>query len=379
MSAVTKRDSLFGEPVLWSGRPKAIVVPGLYRGAALVCGVTSAITTTSAIVVATALAAPPGGLLAFAAWMAMLTVAFAFGPKWWLSELEFVVTDRHIIVRRGKFRRFIDRHAVSFARIRWHKKRPGIGDLELVRAVPTGALRRRLTIQMHGLVAPDRVWAIIRGVTPTAPAGDGHRLLAQRLDEGERVLWSAHPDAHWRAWMPSTPRAFGSIGIALGLVAAAVVTARHAVHALRTVVSAGLDPETPTFVALAASLSLAIVLLAAGAAAILYDVIVRPARLLSATRYLITDRRVLIQQGDEELHLDRSHIVDVIDAPSRGSMRDVFLVLDGPHARALAAGGAFGEAPEKGLQPVLRQVEDVEGVRQILLSPGEPPLAPATP
>lgn len=366
MSPAGKRDSLFGEPVLWSGRPKAIIVPGLYRGAAVVCGVTSAIATTSAIVVATALKAPPGALLAFAAWMATLAIALSAGPKWWLSGLEFVVTDRHIIVRRGKFRRFIDRRAVSFARIRWHKKQPGIGDLELVRAVPTGAMRRRLTILMHGLVAPDRVWAIIRDVKPAAPAGDGQRLLAQRLDEGERVLWSAHPEPTWRAWIPTGARAVGSIAIAVALGVAAVFTGGHAVHALRLVASAGMDPETPTFLALAASLSLAIVLLAAGAGAILYDVIVRPARQLATTRYLITDRRVLIQQGDEELHLDRSHIVDVIDAPSRWGLRDVFLVLDGPHARALAAGGAFGEAPQQGLQPVLRRMEDVDAIRRVL-------------
>jgi tetratricopeptide (TPR) repeat protein len=245
MTSSAKRDSLFGEQVLWSGQPKAIIVPWLYRGGAVVCGVTSAIATTSAVVVATALQAPPGGLLAFAAWMATLAFALGFGPKWWLSSLEFIVTDKHIIVRRGKYRRFIDRHAVSFARVRWHKKQPGIGDLELVRAVPTGALRRRLTIVMHGLVAPDRVWAIIRGVTPTAPAGDGHRLLAQRLDEGERVLWSAHPETTWRSWVPADARTVGSIGIAMVLAAAAISTGRHAVHALRTVASAGLDPETP--------------------------------------------------------------------------------------------------------------------------------------
>lgn len=379
MTSSAKRDSLFGEQVLWSGQPKAIIVPWLYRGGAVVCGVTSAIATTSAVVVATALQAPPGGLLAFAAWMATLAFALGFGPKWWLSSLEFIVTDKHIIVRRGKYRRFIDRHAVSFARVRWHKKQPGIGDLELVRAVPTGALRRRLTIVLHGLVAPDRVWAIIRGVTPTAPAGDGHRLLAQRLDEGERVLWSAHPETTWRSWVPADARTVGSIGIAMVLAAAAISTGRHAVHALRTVASAGLDPESPAFIALAASLSLAIVLLTGGALGILYTVIVRPARMLGATRYLITDRRVLIQQDNEELHLDRSHIVDMIDAPSMGGMRDVFLVLDGPHARALAAGGAFGEA-QQGLQPVLRRIEDVDAIRSILmvsLRKGQTPIAPS--
>jgi hypothetical protein len=125
-------------------------------------------------------------------------------------------------------------------------------------------------------------------------------------------------------------------------------------------------PESVAFVALVAAFSLTIVLLLVGGAALLYASVVRPARLEARTRYLITDRRVLIQRGDEELHLDRSRIVDVIDAPVAGGVRDVFLVLDGPRARAVAASGAFGEAAGVGLQPVLRRVADAESVRRIL-------------
>ena len=62
-----------------------------------------------------------------------------------------------------------------------------------MRAVPTGALRRTLTLTLHDVEAPDRLWAIIRGVEPSAPLGSGERPLAQRLDEGERVLWSGAP------------------------------------------------------------------------------------------------------------------------------------------------------------------------------------------
>jgi hypothetical protein len=99
---------------------------------------------------------------------------------------------------------------------------------------------------------------------------------------------------------------------------------------------------------------------------LLYAVVVRPARLAAQTRYLITDRRVLIQRGNEELHLDRSRIVDVIDAPAEGGVHDVFLVLDGPRARAVAASGAFGEAGAHGLQPVLQRVADADAVQRIL-------------
>lgn len=362
-----ERDSLFNEPVIWTGRPKVVVTPPLYRAAAAVCGVTSAITTASAIVVATALGARPIQLFLFAAWMATLAVAAGMLPRWWLAELEYVLTDRTIVLRRGRFRRSIERRSISYARIHWSPRHPGVGDLELVRAVPTGALRRRLSITLCGVIAPDRVWAILRGVTPSAPAGDGHRLLAQRLDEGERVLWSAHPDGDWRRWLPRGWRGGVSVAIGLMLLVMAGTTGAQTVRILRLVVAAGVHPESLTFMALVASLSLTQVLLLAAGGAVLYDTIVRPARLDAKTRYLITDRRVLIQRGDEELHLDRAQIVDIIDAPGLGGLRDIFLVIDGPRARALAASGAFGEQPGRGLQPVLHRVADVESVRRILL------------
>ena len=364
-----RRDSLYGEPVLWSGRPKEVSSPALYRVATFVCAATSAIATASAVVMAQVDPTRPGGMLAFAAWMATLALAFGFGPRWWGSQLEFVVTDKHVVIRRGRMRRSIEIRQISYARIHWSPRIPGIGDLELVRAVPTGALRRRLSVMLHGLIAPDRVWAIMRGVPPTAPGGDGHRLLAQRLDEGERVLWSAHPVTTWRRWVPTGARSFGSIAIALLIGGAAGLVASHAAHALRTVVAGGWAPGSKSFVALALSLSLVIVLLASASVGLLYAVVIRPGRLSAQTRYLITDRRVLIQRGDEELHLDRSRIVDVIDAPSdgtEGGARDLFLVLDGPRARAVAASGAFGEAGGQGLQPVLYQVADADAVHGIL-------------
>ncbi len=361
-----ERDSVFGEPVVWSGRPKVVFVPAVYRIGSAVCALASAIATTSAVMVATALGQRTGSLLVFAAWMATLSIGFWYFPKWWRSELEYALTDRHLIVRRGKFRRSIERRSISFARIHWHPKHEGTGDLELVRAVPTGALRRRLSITMTGLVAPDRVWAIIRGVAPATPTG-GNRLLAQRLDDGERVLWSGHPPNTWRKWLPHSRRAFATVLLALMFVALATLTSTHAVHSVRTVTRAGLRPESISFIALAASLSLTIVLLVASAILCVYSAIVQPARLETRTRYLITDRRVLIQRGDEELHLDRSRIVDVIDTPAYGGLRDIFLVLDGPRARAVAASGAFGERPATGLQPVLHRVADADVIRGILM------------
>jgi hypothetical protein len=209
----------------------------------------------------------------------------------------------------------------------------------------------------------------MRGVTPTAPGGDGHRLLAQRLDEGERVLWSAHPVATWRRWVPSSARSAGSIAIALTLGGVAMFIGLHAAHALRLVAEAGLPPGSLSFVVLALSLSMVIVVLVSASLGIFYAVVIRPGRLSAHTRYLVTDRRVLIQRGDVELHLDRSRIVDVIDTPAEAGARDLFLVLDGPKARAVAASGAFGESGGQGLQPVLYSVADAATVQHILQEP----------
>ena len=94
-------------------------------------------------------------------------------------------------------------------------------------------------------------------------------------------------------------------------------------------------------VLLVGAVALGMLLLLAVSAGAGYASLVRPSRLKRRTRYFVTNARVLIRRGNEELALDRSRIAYVIDAPSR-KLHDVFLVLDGPQARALAPSGAFG-------------------------------------
>lgn len=368
------RDSLFGEAIVWAGRPKIVTVPVGYRIAASVMAMVALIALAFAILVATALHAPVGGLILFAGWSSTLAVALRYGPAIWRSEIEYVVTDKHVMWKRGRIRRTIDRGAISYARIHWHPNVPGLGDLELVRAVPTGALRRRLSLLLPGVIAPDRLWAIIRGVPASGGAGDGHRPLAQRLDDGERVLWSARPISSWREWLPGDRRQIMTATIGAIVALAFVRQLKTAIPAARHVLAGGLPTTSPAFIALVMAVALTAVLLACVAVGLGYVALVRPARLVQKTRYLITDRRVLIQRGDEELCLDRQRIVDVIDSPGQRGLHDIFLVLDGPRARALAASGAFGERDiEDGLVPVFHSVADPEEVSQLLRVRGEPP------
>jgi len=369
------RDSFFGDRVVWTGKSKRVLLPPLYFWGAVACAVIAVTMTLSSFVVSSVLHVGVGPMLLFACWMATLGLAFWRLPVWWRSEQEYIITEKHIIIRRGRYRRFMERHEISFARIHWHRSCSNVGDLELVRAVPTGALRRRITLTLPGIAAPDRVWAFVRGVTPAAPAGDGHRLLAQRLDEGERVLWSAHPALHWTRFVPRGARGIFSLVLGLSLVVTAFSIAAHGIRGLGMVLQGGLAPASASFIALVCSVTLSVALLGATAVGVIYGTVVRPARLERLTRYLITNRRVLIQRGQEELHLDRERIVDVIDAPANGGHHDLFLVLDGRRARAFAASGAFGEEDGGGLQPVLKLVGDPEAVQRILKTAPNPAVA----
>jgi hypothetical protein len=210
------------------------------------------------------------------------------------------------------------------------------------------------------------VWAIVRGLVPTTPTGIGDRPMAQRLEDGERVLWSGHPKASLGAWLPRSPRAIGTVALALMLGVSAWITGAHAIGSLRAVHRAGVPYGSSTFVLLVLSLSISIVMLWAMSLTMIYWAAVRPARLAAKTRYLVTDRRVLIQCGREELHLDREKIAHMIELPKGRGATDVFLVLDGPMARAMAASGAFGEDEVPGLKPVLLRVTDVEALRAVL-------------
>lgn len=361
-SPESRRDSLFGERVVWSGGPKIVTVPGAFKLAAIVTATMSLVALAFAIVVATSLELPVGSLLAFSAWCATLALGAWRLPLWFRSSARYIVTEHHVIWQRGRLRRSMDRHAISYAIIRWNPSTPGMGDLVLERAVPTGALKRTLSVTLANVEAPDRVWAIVRGLTPSAPLGDGNRPLAQRLDDGERVLWTARPwAARWTARRIAT-------AVAGALVAlAAVHVLRRATPPVSRVLHAHVLPPG-TAAVLAFGVGLVVLLLAGVAAFIAYQSVLRPWRLTRATRYFVTDRRVLIRRGTEELHLERERIAYVITAPWRegSARRDVYLVLDGPQARAFSPSGAFGGSDEQRLVPMFSAVEDAETATAVL-------------
>lgn len=363
------RDSLYGERIVWTARPKSVRPSPLLRAVSALCFATATISLLFAVVTSLALRVTPASTLLFAFWTTMLGIAFRTVPRALMERTRYVVTEQHVVVHIGPFRRSIQRSAVSFARIFWDQDQPDTGDLELVRAVPTGALRRRLLLRLPGVVAPDRVWAIVRGAEDVAPLGSAELPIGQRLDRGERVIWSAQPRQQLKAYLPQGQRQWMLMSISAFTVFSGMEMVSRAVSALGKVARGGIPYLSPSFMALATGIFMAVALVLLVGGYIAYDTLIRPAQLVGDTRYLITDKRVLIQRRGEELHVDRSKIVDVIDAPAGDGLSNVFMVLDGPQARALAASGAFGEMDRSPhLRPVFEAVEDAEGARRVLQS-----------
>ena len=89
------------------------------------------------------------------------------------------------------------------------------------------------------------------------------------------------------------------------------------------------------------------------------------------TEYLLTDRRLVVVRGRDELHVDRSRIVDVVRRNAPGKLEHLFLVLDTPGSRALADSGAMRSLlpARDALLPVLYEVQDAREVQEMLLGP----------
>jgi len=372
------RDSLYSERILWTGGPTVVRASFLYRAMAWVLGVASVVATLSAIAVSQATRQPAGALLFVAAWCATFGLAVRMVPVLWNQSVRFTVTDKHVIWKRGRWTRTIQRDGISFARIRWSRRDPGVGDLELVRAVPTGAMHRRLTVALQGIAEPDRIWAIVRGAPRSAAGGSWDAPLAQRLDDGEQILWWARPTLNWRSWLPLSVRRtlMVAVGILVAMGAVRTVLAVRAIPARLT--AAGMSPTSLPFLALAAAVGLTLVLLLVMAGWLMFLGVARKALLDRKTSYLVTDKRILLQRGLMEIHLDRRLVVDVMDRDGLYGDKDVYLVLDGPQSRALATNGAFGrQEGVAGFVPVLQCIRDVEGLRRALMAPGRSGRQPA--
>lgn len=364
------RDPLFSERIIWSGRPSTVNVAALYRLTAWVFAIVATVSTLLALASSQAQQQAVGRLVLFAAWSATFGLLVRTVPAVWAQAARFTVTDQHVIWSRGRLTRIMQRQGISYARIRWNRRKPGTGDLELVRAVPTGALQRRLTLALQGLAQPDRIWDIVRDAQSPARSGSWRLPITQRLEDGETILWKGGPVRSIKSWLPLSTRR--SLLTAFGLLC--LFTAGRTTVVLWSLpgklLTGGIQASSMPFLALMGAVALTIALLGGMGLGLCYEGLAAKPWGDRHSVYLVTTRRVLMQRAHEELHLDRRLVVDVIERESPYGGYDVYLVLDGPQSRALSAQGAFGPGEgARGFLPVLQGVADSSALRAALRTP----------
>jgi len=348
------------ERVLWTGRP----VLGVPRQLGyVVTSLAAGAVATSALLFAALLRASelPGmqGWAVVAIYALVFVVGAILVPRYTLDPCEFAITSRRVLWRRGGSVRSIDRSAVSFARIRWHRRARGIGTLEVVRAVPFGPLMRQERLVLHDLRSPDAILATLRGVASESRDEDAPRLV-DLLDADEKVLWGAGPEGLLLGWRDLATAVLGlivlGIGVRYGLVA---------FGALRSLEEVGLPVGSEVWWLFFAACLVTFALVLGVGGGLVWWGLVRARAEGRDTEYLVTDRRVLIRRGLTELSLDRSRVFDVAELRSIAGLRHVFFILDGPEGRALGDSGALhGLLPSRdAVPPILYDLRDVGALR----------------
>jgi hypothetical protein len=357
------------ERVLWHGKPRLDVpregywswVPALALSLSLVVALFAGLLHVAGIpaVRSTAL---------LACYLATAGLAVALAPRYLLDACEYLVTDRHVIWKRGSLRRVLDRRAITYARIHWHPSEPGVGDLELLRAAPFGPLLRKERLVLHHVQAPDRLLSLINEQTPSEFAGYADVQLTDRLDEGEYVIWGAAP-LGYRLGRAEVQLAV----LGVMVLGSAGLYLHRTLGVLSTLETLGLPVRSATWVMFFLAVAISGVIMCATGALLLYHGVWGARAEGSSTEYVLTNRRVIIRRGRTELSVDRRRIVDVAEQPSTGDLGNLYLILDGPAARALDDSGALGHfaPPRAQVLPVLYEVADREHFRHLLLGPAE--------
>lgn len=354
------------EQVLWEGRPQ----PGVPRDSFWTAAAALALCFAIIAALFAALLADAGlpGVRSMS-FVTFYLCATALGvytiPQYLRDPCEYLVTDRQVIWRRGLLRRTLERSDITYARIHWHRSVPGVGHLELVRAVPFGPMSRRLRIVFHDIEAPDRVLSLIRGVQPAHYAGYSDVKITDRLDPDERVLWGAGPTGLRLGYAEAVTSVLGLLMLAIGLY-----YSYRTGHTLLRLEEMGLRIHNPKWLLLFTAIALSATVMLGIGAWLLWKGVWGARAEGSHTEYVLTDRRLLIRRGRTELSVDRRRIIDVADVPASGGSHNLVLILDGPDGRALDDSGAmvsFAGPPRASVPPVLYEIRDPERVRSLLL------------
>lgn len=353
------------EEVLWSGRRCTVPRDRAWILAPIFLFALASVALLFAILLRVAELPGTHNSLAAAALLAATGVAALLAPRYLFDDAEYLLTDRRILWRRGRFLRSMERRKLTYARIRWHRSVPVVGHLELVIAVPFGPLSRRMRIVLHDVREPDRLLARIRGARGATHGGDRDVALIDRLEEGEVVVWGGHPQGAHLGWRELATTATGLVVTSLGgLYGYRMASILVGLEGL------GLQVRSAEWLLLFSAVAIAFVCICGVGLGLIWYGSVRARRFGRDTEYLLTNRRLLIRRATVELSVDRGRIVDVASRPAGPGLHHLFLLLDAPQSRAIADSGALGPLlpARDSVPPVLFELSDAERVRSLILS-----------
>ena len=337
------------------------------RSSRVVSATMAVVALAFAIVVATGLRLPVGGLLALLRVVAR-TIALAAWrlPLWFRASAQLHVTDKHVIWQRGRLRRTIERDAISYAVIRWNtsvpgRRRPRARARRADGRAPSHAQhhvrgrRRRPTASGRSCAASRRARrsataaARSRSGSTTASASSGPRAprasrwtRAPRRDRDRRQRRRRGR----RARAPRAPRPAGRDA------SSASTSSRPSRRGCSSAAWRSWCSSSP------ASPASSVTRRSSG-----------PVLLARKTRYFVTDRRVLIRRGNEELHLDRQRIAYVITAPWRDGGTRARSLPRARRARRRARSrraARSAAATSERLVPMFAAIEDADTATELL-------------
>ena len=354
------------EQLLWHGTPEPhvpraypwLIAPALFFAFAVVAALFAGLLSVAGIAAVRSTA-----FLAF--YLFMTGASILIMPHLLLDGCRYAITDRHVIWKRGDMRRVIERRAITYGRIHWHRSIPGVGTLELVRAAPFGPFSRQQRVVLHDVAAPDRLFALIRGSTPGEFAGYCDVPLTDRLDEGENVVWGSAP-----AGLGLGRSELLIAGLGGGTLAMGLYYFQRTASVVMMFERAGLPVRSATWLMLFFAIVISASVILCVGAVLLWKGLWGARAHGSRTEYILTDTRVLIRRDRTELSVDRRRIVDVAEEPGSGELRDLYLILDGPRAKALNDSGALSwfKPARAAVPPVLYEVREREQFTRLLLS-----------
>ncbi len=353
------------EEVLWSGRRCTVPRDRAWVLAPLLLFALASVSLLFGILLHVADLPGTHNTFAAAAFLAASGVAALLAPRYLFDDAEYLLTDRRILWRRGRFLRSMERRKLTYARIRWHRSVPVVGHLELVIAVPFGPLSRRMRIVLHDVREPDRLLAVIRGVQGAAHAGDRDIALIDRLEEGEEVIWGGHPQGAHIGW-----RELLTAGAGFAVTTLGGLYGYRMGSILVGLEDLGLQVRSAEWLLLFSAVAISFVCMVGVGLGLIWYGLVRARRFGNDTEYLLTNRRLLIRRGIVELSVDRGQIVDVAARPAGRGLHHLFLLLDAPQSRAIADSGALGPLlpARDSVPPVLFELPDAERVRGLILA-----------